>query len=93
MLLIDGRINSKFTAHSNNLNIRSGVGVINDGKIIFLISTEKINFFDFAFIFKDIFHCKNALYLDGAISEMYFKGSGKKPLGEFGPMIGVSRIK
>jgi len=89
MLVIDGKMNPKLSLNSDNLNIRSGVGEMDNGKVVFIISSGKINFYDFALIFKDYFGCKNALYLDGAISEMYFKGQAQKPSGNFGPMIGV----
>lgn len=94
MLVIDGKINKKFTARSTNLNIRSGVGAISQDKVVFIISDKEINFYDFAVIFKNYFNCKNALYLDGAISKMYSNKENKqKPSGNFGPMISVHKKK
>ena len=73
MLLINGRVNNSFTKGSANLNIRSGVGIIDSTHVVFAISVTPCNFYDFAMMFKVKFHCKNALYLDGSISEMYLK--------------------
>jgi uncharacterized protein YigE (DUF2233 family) len=93
MLIMDDALNSNFTFHSSNDKIRSGVGQLNDGKLVFLVSEGPINFYDFALLFQFGFGCKNALFLDGAISESYAnigernKISGKK----FGSVITVSR--
>jgi uncharacterized protein YigE (DUF2233 family) len=90
MLLIDGAVHPAFKQGSANLNVRNGVGILPDGKIIFAISTAPINFYDFAMFFKS-FHCKNALYLDGFVSRAYFSDQDWKQLdGNFGVIIGVS---
>jgi len=70
MLLINGKIHPKFNKGSKNLNIRNGVGILPNNEVIFAMSKEKINFYDFATYFKTQ-GCKNALYLDGFISKMY----------------------
>ena len=92
MLVIDGKIHPKFTLGSKNKYIRSGVGIINPKKVVFIISNEPVNFYDFASLFRDYFGCQNALYLDGAISQMYLPELGRKELGgNFGPLIGIVR--
>lgn len=81
MLLIDGKYHPAFKKGSPNLNIRNGVGVTPDGKrLIFAISEEGTNFYDFATLFKH-FGCNNALYLDGAISRVFMPEKGRKDLG------------
>ena len=70
MLLIDGKIHSDFKEGSSNLNIRNGVGILPDGKVVFVLSKKEINFYDFANYFKEL-GCKNALYLDGFVSRAY----------------------
>ena len=91
MLVIDSVRHPKFNKNSPNNYIRSGVGITDDQKIIFIISQEVVNFYTFASIFLEK-GCKNALYLDGAISDMYIKGR-KKDISNFstrfGPVIGV----
>jgi len=90
MLVINGEINSNFTKGSANINIRSGVGISPKGMVIFAISDEWVNFYDFATFFRDTLKCSNALFLDGAISKMYLPGINRMETdGYFGAMITV----
>lgn len=90
MLVIDGRIHPAFTQSSNNLNIRNGVGILPDNKVVFAISKTEINFYDFAKFFQDL-GCRNALYLDGFLSRMYLpERNWLQTNGNFGVMIGVT---
>lgn len=96
MLLYGSQINPQFGLNSSNLNLRNGVGIISKNtksKIVALaISDSKVNFYDFALLFKDILGCENALYLDGAISKMYIKGDPINKLdGELGPKLIVTK--
>ncbi|MGB1296018.1 MAG: phosphodiester glycosidase family protein [Flavobacteriales bacterium] len=91
LLLIDGRIHSKFMEGSKNLNIRNGVGILPNGNLLFAMSKEKINFYDFATYFKSQ-GCKNALYLDGFVSKTYLPDKNWKSIdGKFGVMIGETK--
>lgn len=90
MLLDDGRIHSEFKNGSVNLNIRNGVGILPNGQIMFAMSKQEVNFYDFANYFK-MMGCKNALYLDGFVSRTY--APSEKWIqtdGKFGVMIGVT---
>jgi len=90
MLLIDGRIHPAFNQGSKNLNIRNGVGILPDNKVIFAMSKVEINFYDFAEFFKNR-GCKNALYLDGFVSRTYLPESKWiQTDGSFGVIIGVT---
>jgi len=90
MLVIDGQIHSAFKEGSTNLNIRNGVGILPDNKIIFAMSKKEINFFDFAEYFQKL-GCKNALYLDGLVSRTYLpKQNWIQTDGNFGVIIGVT---
>jgi uncharacterized protein YigE (DUF2233 family) len=90
MLVIDGQIHSAFKEGSTNLNIRNGVGIMPDNKIIFAMSKKEINFYDFADYYKKI-GCKNALYLDGLVSRTYLpEQNWTQTDGNFGVMIGVT---
>jgi len=87
MLVIDGRLHAKLNQGSKNLNIRNGVGVLPNGNLLFAMSKEKINFYDFATFFKQN-GCKNALYLDGFVSKTYLPEKNYEQLdGNFGVMI------
>jgi uncharacterized protein YigE (DUF2233 family) len=73
MLIINGNINDKFLRYSTNCKIRSGVGQLRDGRLVFLISDTPISFYDFSSVFKCNLGCKNALFLDGVISKGFIK--------------------
>lgn len=91
MLLIDGEVHSAFKKGSKNLNIRNGVGILPDNKVIFAVSKEEVNFYDFAEHFKSM-NCKYALYLDGFVSRTYLPDENWEQLdGNFGVIIGVAK--
>lgn len=90
MLIIDGKIHADFKEGSSNLNIRNGVGILPDNSIVFAMSKEQINFYDFANYFKSL-GCKNALYLDGLVSRTYLpEKKWTQTDGNFGVIIGVT---
>ncbi len=91
MLLIDGKMHPKFTKGSANVGIRNGVGVLPNGDLLFAMSKEKINFYDFANYFKQE-GCKNALYLDGFVSRTYLPANNWEQVdGNFGVIIGETK--
>lgn len=93
MLIIDGQIHSAFKIGSKNMNIRNGVGILPDGKVVFAISKNNINFYDFARYFQSL-GCKNALYLDGFVSRTYLPEKDWIQLdGNFGVQISVTEKK
>lgn len=90
MLVTDGRINPVFTKGSANLNIRNGVGILPDGKAVFVMSKTAVNLYDFADYFAKL-GCKNALFLDGFVSRTYLPEQNWSQLdGDFGVIIGVT---
>ncbi|MEM7374224.1 MAG: phosphodiester glycosidase family protein [Bacteroidota bacterium] len=92
LLLHNGKIHQAFREGSKNLHIRNGVGIISPDKMVFVISNEVVNLYDFASLFKEHFGCEDALYLDGAISKMYAPDLNRSDLGgNLGPLIGVIR--
>jgi uncharacterized protein YigE (DUF2233 family) len=91
MLIIDGQIHPVFKKGSVNLNIRNGVGVLPDNKVVFAMSKQEVNFYDFAEFFQNM-GCKNALYLDGFVSRTYLPEQNWRQLdGNFGVIIGVTK--
>ncbi len=94
MLVHNGMHHPKFNHNSKSRKLRSGIGIMPNGNVVFLISKEhNTNFFQFATLFKDIFGCQEALFLDGAISKMSFEEliSGAES-GGFGPILVVHDI-
>ncbi len=89
MLLINGKINSQFLENSDSLKIRNGVG-IKDHQLYFVISNNKVNFYQFAEFFKNQLGIENALYLDGSISSAFIP-QAKRNDSRFwlGPMVAV----
>lgn len=91
MLVIEGRIHPAFKTGSPNLNIRNGVGVLPDGRVIFAMSRQPISLYDFAEYFRQQ-GCRNALYLDGLVSRTYLpEQQWVQTDGNFGVMIGVTK--
>ena len=89
MLIIDGEMHPAFIKGSKNLNIRNGVGIMPDNSVVFVMSKEVVNFYDFAQYFKNL-GCRNAVYLDGFVSRTFLPEQGWIQLdGSFGVMIGV----
>ncbi|MEE6127005.1 phosphodiester glycosidase family protein [Chryseobacterium arthrosphaerae] len=93
MLLMDGKINPLFQKDSKNLNIRNGVGILENGELIFAMSKKEISFYTFARLFKEL-GCRNALYLDGYVSRAYLpEKNWVQKDGDFGVIIGVTRAQ
>ncbi|MBL7938392.1 MAG: phosphodiester glycosidase family protein [Flavobacteriales bacterium] len=89
MLVVDGAVNKLFTPGSKNLNIRNGVGILADGRVLFGISRVPVSFHDFATWFKER-GCRNALYLDGFVSRAFIPDEGVAEMdGELGVLIAV----
>lgn len=87
MLVIDGKINSQFLPQSDSVKIRNGVG-IKDNQLYFVISRNKVSFYDFARVFQTQLQIKNALYLDGSISSLYYPPLKRQDNGHrLGPIV------
>lgn len=93
MLVIDGAINRIFIPGSTDRKPRNGVCVASPTRVIFAISQGLVNFYDFASLFRDRLHCKNALFLDGGqASGIYAPELGRNDYpghGGYGPIIAV----
>ncbi len=86
LLIEDQQVHPAFTLGSKNCRLRSGIGVTSDGHAVIAISNGAVNFHDFAIWYRDIIKADHALYLDGAISELFTKGrpiSSKESFASF----------
>ena len=93
MLLINGEINSIFVKNSDSLKVRNGVGIKNN-QLYFVISRGKINFYNFADIFKSQLKTDQALYLDGSISSAFIPQAKRNDQTyDLGPMFIYSEAK
>ncbi|MFZ9942082.1 MAG: phosphodiester glycosidase family protein [Bacteroidia bacterium] len=91
MLVIDGKIHPKFKQGSQNVKIRSAVGVISGEVAVFVASTQPVSFWDIAEMQLELFGCRNALFLDGVVSLMDVHDMPPPPDRSFGPMISVTQ--
>lgn len=91
LLVRNGVINTAFDAGSTSRLIRNGVGISN-GYILFVISEQPVNFYEFAVLFRDELKCQDALYLDGVVSSLYSVSLKRNDArADLGPIIGVVR--
>lgn len=91
IILWEKEINPNFTENSTNRKRRNGVGVTPDGKVVFIMADD-ICFYDFALLFRDKYHCQNALFLDGVVSQTYLPSKGLNSYdGNFGVVIYVGQ--
>lgn len=91
LLLRHGRLHPAFNPDSSSRLIRNGVGVDASGLAVFAISEVPVNFHEFALLFRDTLHCRDALYLDGNVSSLYSAQLGRSDrLADLGPIIGVT---
>jgi uncharacterized protein YigE (DUF2233 family) len=94
MLVINGKLHPRFSATGISKKIRNGVGVRDDGTVVFAISEGPVNFHSFATLFRDSYGCDNALFLDGSVSSLYAPELGRSDgLVPLGPMVGVVEMQ
>ncbi len=71
LLVIDGGINQELKPDSQSLYVRNGIGVKSPDEVYVVISEGEVSLYDFASVFKERLHCRDALYLDGCVSQTY----------------------
>ncbi len=90
MLVIAGAIHPKFLVDAISRKRRNGVGVREDGSVVFALSDTPVTFHEFATYFRDTLKAPNALYLDGTISRLYAPELQRNDPGlAMGPIVGV----
>ncbi len=90
MLVIDGDLHPEIADNGESLHIRNAVGVDAGGMAHFVISDAPISFGRLARYFRDELDTPNALYLDGAVSQLWDPARGRIDNGAMlGPLIVV----
>ena len=90
LLVLNGYIHPAFRPGSANVQVRNGVGLLPDGRVLLAMSKGKISLYDFADYFRRA-GCRQALYLDGFVSRSYAPAAGWTQLdGNFGVIIGIT---
>lgn len=79
LLVAGGTIHPVFGPDSTSRRFRNGVGVTKDGQVVFACTVldrnrGMSNLYRFAELFRDRLDCPDALYLDGDISYLYWRG-------------------
>jgi uncharacterized protein YigE (DUF2233 family) len=92
MLVIDGALHPRFFPESTSQFVRNGVGTTADGATaVFVISNDRVTFYEFGSFFRDYLKLPNALYFDGKVSRLYARDQGRSDFGFqlLGPMVAV----
>lgn len=76
LLVVDGEINQTLKPDSQSLHVRNGIGVKSPDEVYIVLSEGEVNLYDFASVFKEQLHCRDALYLDGCVSQVYLPARG-----------------
>jgi uncharacterized protein YigE (DUF2233 family) len=91
LLVTAGTLHPGLNPEGTSRNIRNGIGVVSPNEVVFAISEEPVNFYEFALLFRDRLKCSDALYLDGNVSSLYARGLGRDDEHtSLGPIIGVT---
>lgn len=69
MLVLGGALHPRFLPDSTSRKRRNGVGVDGD-RVVFAITEQPVTFHEFGRLFRDGLGTPDALYLDGAISQL-----------------------
>jgi uncharacterized protein YigE (DUF2233 family) len=77
LLLADGVLNPHIAPDGQSRQIRNGVGVRGQ-EALFVISDRPVSFGRFARLFSQALGCRDALYLDGAVSSLWAPELGRK---------------
>lgn len=91
LLLLDGKRHPAFTENSASKLPRNGVGVDANKQLVFAITAkgELVNFWDFSGLFLKL-GCREALFLDGDISQMTVNPDQPVASNRFGAMFVVA---
>jgi uncharacterized protein YigE (DUF2233 family) len=71
LLVIEGEVNHKLSPDSRSVYARNGIGVKSADEVYILVSEDEVSLYDFAAVFANQLDCRNALYLDGCVSQLY----------------------
>lgn len=92
MLVVNGKLHPEITADGPSRTIRNGVGVDDEGRAHFVISSAPISFGKLARFYRDELKVKNALYLDGSVSQLWNPATERLDAGaSIGPILVIER--
>jgi len=89
LLLRHGAVHPALIPNSDSRKTRNGV-CVSGATAVFVFAETPVNFYDFALYFRDVLHCRDALYLDGTVSAIYSKTLQRNDfVRDLGPMLAV----
>lgn len=92
MLVVDGKLHPEISANGPSLAIRNGVGIDERGRAHFVISSAPISFGRLARFYRDELKVRNALYLDGNVSQLWNPATERLDGGApIGPILVIER--
>jgi uncharacterized protein YigE (DUF2233 family) len=92
MLVIKGKIHPEIARDGPSQTIRNAVGIDELGRAHFVISSAPISFGKLARFYRDELNVKNALYLDGGVSQLWNPATERIDGGAaIGPILVVER--
>ena len=92
MLVVNGKLHPEITQDGPSRAIRNAVGIDGEGRAHFVISSAPISFGKLARFYRDELKVKNALYLDGSVSQLWNPATERLDGGEaIGPILVVER--
>jgi uncharacterized protein YigE (DUF2233 family) len=92
MLVVNGRLHPEIRDDGPSRTIRNAVGVDERGRAHFVISAAPISFGKLARFYRDELKVKNALYLDGSVSQLWNPATERLDGGApIGPILVVER--
>lgn len=90
MLLTGGQPHPRIQPDGASRLIRNGVGTTAEGEALFVISEGPVSFGKLARFFRDGLGCRDALYLDGTVSQLWAPAQSRRDRGPaLGPMLVV----
>ena len=92
MLVVNGRLHPQIRDDGPSRTIRNAVGIDDKGRAHFVISSAPISFGKLARFYRDELKVKNALYLDGSVSQLWNPATERIDGGApIGPILVVER--
>ena len=92
MLVVGGKLHPEITPDGPSRAIRNAVGIDGEGRAHFVISSAPISFGKLARFYRDELKVKNALYLDGNVSQLWNPATERLDSGApIGPILVIER--
>lgn len=92
MLVVNGRLHPEIRDDGPSRTIRNAVGIDDKGRAHFVISSAPISFGKLARFYRDELKVRNALYLDGSVSQLWNPATERLDGGApIGPILVVER--